>query len=120
MSDRRQPNERPRNAAIACSLQETDLADRQDRWLELGQRAGIEAIATSNGLRLRFRAVTGVEAELRQLADLERECCAFADWSVRARGGELVLTVSADSEEAIAAVQGMFGKLRSALATTSG
>ena len=118
MNDRRQPNERPRRAPIACSLQEADLAHRQDRWLELGQRAGIEALATSNGLRLRFRAVPGVRAELRQLADLERECCAFADWSVHARGDELVLAVTADSEEAIAAAQPMFGKLRSALAQT--
>ena len=120
MSTRGQPNERPRSAAIACSLQQTDLADRLDRWLELGQRAGIEAVATSNGLRLFFRADPGVEAELRQLADLERECCAFADWSVRAHREELVLTVNADREEAITAVQAMFPKLRAALATTSG
>jgi hypothetical protein len=120
VSNRGQPNELPRSAAIACSLQEADLADRQGRWLELGQRAGIEAVATSNGLRLFFRAVPGVEAELRRLADLERECCAFADWSVRARGKEVVLAVTADSEEAVAAVQAMLGKLRSALATTSG
>jgi hypothetical protein len=51
--------------------------------------------------------------ELRQLAELERACCAFADWSVRARGEELVLEVTAPTEEGITAVQAMFGKLRS-------
>jgi hypothetical protein len=99
---------------------EADLANRQDRWLQLWQRAAVNAATTSNGLQLRFRAAPGVEAELRQLADLERHCCAFADWSVRARGMELVLDVTAPTEEGITAVQAMFGKLRSEVETASG
>ncbi len=104
---------------VACSLHQGDLAERRDRWLELARRAAIEAVTTSNGLRLLFGAEPGVEAELRQLAELERDCCAFADWSVRARGNEVVLDVTADSEEGIAAVQAMFGRLRSPLAAAS-
>jgi len=61
-----------------------------------------------------------VEGELRQLAELERNCCACAEWSVDARDGEVVLEVTAGSEEAIAAVHGMFNKLRPAGAATTG
>ena len=67
-----------------------------------------------------FRAAPGVEAELIQLADFERDCCAFAHWSVRRRGKELVLDVTAPTAEGITAVQAMFGKLRSNVETTSG
>jgi hypothetical protein len=92
----------------------------QDRWLQLGERAAVNVDATANGLRVVFRAAPGVEDEVRQLAELERDCCAFASWSVHPRGEELVLDVTADSQEGVAAVHGMFDKLRSALATTSG
>jgi hypothetical protein len=69
---------------------------------------------------LLFRAESGVEAGLRQLAELERDCCAFANWSIHARGTELVLDVTADSEQGITAVQAMFGTLRSPRTATSG
>lgn len=119
MTTRRQPQERQRSAPIACSLPEADLANRQDRWLQLWQRAALNAVTTSNGLQLLFRAAPGVEGELSQLAELERDCCAFADWSVRARGTKLVLDVTAHTEEGITAVQAMFGKLRSEVESTN-
>jgi hypothetical protein len=43
---------------------------------------------------------------------LERDCCAFATWSLHDRGDELALGVSADSIDGIAAVQAMFATLR--------
>jgi hypothetical protein len=61
----------------------------------------------------------GVEAELRQLAELEGDCCAFADWSVQVRGEELVLDVTAPTEEGTTAAQAMFGKLRSEVLSAS-
>jgi hypothetical protein len=100
------------SAVIACSLEEADLADRRDRWRQLGERAGVDVLTSENGLRLLFRAAPGVEGELRRLAELEQACCAFADWSVRDPGEEVVLDVTADSDEGIAAVQAMFNKLR--------
>jgi hypothetical protein len=101
-------------AVIACSLEAADLADRQERWHQLAERAGVDVLTTENGLRLLFRAAPRVEGELTQLAELEQDCCAFADWSVCARDEEVVLDVTAENEEAIAAVQGMFNKLRPA------
>ena len=64
-------------------------------------------------LRLTFPTLPGVEEELQSLVALERRCCSFADWSIRSDDSRVVLDVSADGEEAIAAVHGMFGRLRS-------
>src|SRR6266699_2327987 len=99
-------------SSIACSLDRENLAERRQRWFELGARAAVEVAATDRGLRLAFRADEGVEDELRRLAELERGCCAFADWSVTATSVQILLDVSGSSEEAVAAVQAMFGRLR--------
>jgi hypothetical protein len=96
---------------IACSLEQAELPERRQRWRALADHALLDLASTHGGLRLRFRAEPGVEAELHDLAGLERACCAFADWTVRAGGGEVVLTVGGDSEEAVAAVRGMFRSL---------
>ena len=98
---------------IACSLDQPALGDRRTRWLALAdQLLGIEL--TAEGQRLTFRAAA--QGELLALADLERECCAFAEWAVAAEDGIAVLEVTGDSPEAIDAVQAMFGPLRAALA----
>jgi hypothetical protein len=95
-------------AVIACSLDQKGLADRRERWLRLWARAGVDIIPTDSGLQLRFEHTPGVEQELGRLAALERQCCGFADWSVY-RADELVmLEVSADSVEGVAAVHVMF------------
>jgi hypothetical protein len=113
MPARGQPQEHQRSAPVACSLATTDLADRQERWHQLWHRAAVNAATTSNGLRLLFRAEPGVREELHQLAELERDCCAFADWSVQGCGEEVVFEVTAPTQEGITAVQAMFGKLGS-------
>ena len=109
----------PESAPIACSLEKSDLAERRDRWRRLAERAALQVLTTEAGLRLRFRDAPGVEGELHQLAKLEQDCCAFADWSVHTRGQEVVLDVTAASEEGITAVQAMFNDLRGAPAATN-
>jgi hypothetical protein len=101
----------PEYAPVACSLGQSDLAERARRWGELAAQALSQVSRTERGLRLVFGAGPGVAGELRALAAAERECCAFATWSVRADAGELVLEVSGDSPEAVTAVQGMFAAL---------
>ena len=98
---------------IACSLDQPALTDRRSRWVALGdQLLAIEL--TGRGQRLVFEA--GARPELEALAELERECCAFALWTVHPENGRAVLDVAGDSPEAVAAVQGMFGPLRPFLA----
>jgi hypothetical protein len=107
------------SAVIACSLEKSDLAERRERWRRLADRAGLQVLMTEAGLRLLFRNAPDVEGELDQLAELERDCCAFADWSVDTLPQEVVLDVTAASEEGITAVQAMFNDLRVASAPTN-
>jgi hypothetical protein len=62
-----------------------------------------------NGLRLSFPA--RAEMELRELARLERDCCAFASWDVTRQGDRAVLEITAEGE-AVAAVQALFASSR--------
>jgi hypothetical protein len=98
---------------IACTLTTGELATRGARW-----RALAAVLARSrqldDGLRLAFRPEPGVEAELRELAALEADCCAFADWRVHADECCVMIDITAKDDAGIAAVQGMLSSLRSA------
>jgi hypothetical protein len=96
---------------VACSLGQADLAQRGERWKALAAAALGDVSRTQSGVRLAFGDDPGVAGELRELAALERDCCAFATWSVRQAGGQVVLEVSGDSDEAAAAVRSMFAAL---------
>jgi hypothetical protein len=85
---------------VACSLAQEDLSGRRERWSRLAEQALRLHESTAGGVRLRFRALPGVAAELDDLVAAERDCCAFADWSVERASGEIVLTVSAAGEGA--------------------
>jgi hypothetical protein len=102
----------PDAAPTACSLTRDDLTDRQRRWQALADRSIIDVAPSEQGLRLRFRPESGVEAELRDLTALERDCCSFATWTVHAVGEAIVIDVNGDSAESVTAVQGMFTSLR--------
>ena len=78
---------------IACTLSPTALASRAERWRHLITESGLGRDETPDGLRLRFRADPAVAAELAELAAAERECCAWAEWSVERRDGEIALVV---------------------------
>jgi hypothetical protein len=89
---------------IACTLTDPQMSERRQRWHALADRAFVERTERPDGLRLVFRADAGVAQELRDLAALERQCCAFAEWAVSG----VVLAVTARSDEGVAAVHGMF------------
>ena len=96
---------------VACSLGQADLAGRTDRWRTLAGRALARVSPTPRGLLLVFGAGPGVTDELGALAALERDCCAFATWSLRADGGEITLEISGDGDEAVSAIRSMFATL---------
>jgi hypothetical protein len=102
----------PESSAVACSLGHGELRPRAARWQALAARALLNVSHTERGLRLVFAADPGVAGELQELAALERDCCAFATWSVGTASGQLTLDVTARSEEAVTAVQAMFAALR--------
>jgi hypothetical protein len=100
-------------APIACDLTSGDLAAQRDRWHRLGERALAGREQTAGGLRIAFRAAEGVEAELRALAAVETECCAWADWRVETGPEQVVLDVRATGD-GVTALHNMFTTLRAA------
>ena len=98
--------------SVSCSLDRQGLAERSERWHRLAEQAFAGREQTDHGLRLNFRSEPGVADELKELAKLERECCAFADWTVSADNGTVALDVRGRSEEGVAAVQAMFSSLQ--------
>ena len=92
---------------IACSLPSGELPERRERWRRLTERALVRRSETASGVRLSFRAEDGVEPELSELAALERECCSFAHFEVRASPEAVVLDITAPAA-GVAAVREMF------------
>jgi hypothetical protein len=82
--------------AIACNLTGAERATRAARWSGLG---GYDVEPLDNGIRLVF--ANEVEQELHELAVLERDCCAFADWDVSGN----TIAITADNPTAVAAVR---------------
>ena len=93
---------------VACTLNSEQMSERRHRWHELAARALVERTETGRGLLLVFRNDDGVADELRRLAELERDCCAFADWTVSVAEERAALEVVGTSDGAIAAVHAMF------------
>lgn len=83
---------------IACSLNGAERAQRAERWQALG---GYNVEQLDNGIRLVFPH--DVEHELNELAVLERECCAFADWDVSGN----TIAITADNAMAVDAVRAL-------------
>jgi hypothetical protein len=86
------------NEPIACSLDGGGLRNRLEEFHDVFRRGFIGAERIEGGFRWRFRAVPGLEKDLRALADREHICCRFFEfdlftanagreicWEVRAR-----------------------------------
>jgi len=91
---------------IACTLSPAALASRHERWRRLIADSGLGRDETPDGLRLRFRADRGVAAELADLAAAERECCAWADWSIES-GDDGISLVARSTGDGVAALHAM-------------
>jgi len=99
-----------------CTLNADELAARGTRWHALTPTF-VKSKHLQDGLRLVFRPEPGVEAELRELAGLESDCCAFADWRVHADDCCVLVDVTARDDRDVDAIQSMFASLRSTAGT---
>jgi len=100
-------------APVACTLSSAGLAAQASRWERLAAQAMTERTETGYGLRLSFRRELGVAEELRMLAAVENECCAWADWTVQSSGGQVVLDVRTVGQ-GVATLHGMLTGLQPA------
>ena len=94
---------------VACTLGAPDLRERRLEWEALLSRALLRLVRTPEGVVLELRSESEVEREVRRLALLEAECCAFASWDVRGDATGLSLEVTA-GPKAVSAVHAMFGR----------
>jgi hypothetical protein len=92
---------------VACTLTAPGLTVQVERWERLMARALASRAQTADGVRLGFRAEPAAEDELRALAAVETECCAWATWTVERAAGEIVLDVRSTAD-GVAALYAMF------------
>ncbi|MDQ6884398.1 MAG: hypothetical protein M3077_09230 [Candidatus Dormibacteraeota bacterium] len=103
--------DRPTDPAIACTLTDADLADREAAWLKLRPFvATSESIA--GGLELSFRAVPGLRDSLAELVRLEAECCAWMTFAMVDSPGSVRLSITGIGEDGERGVRESFAPLR--------
>ncbi len=90
---------------IACSLDHLGARDRRLEWQHLIRSSLSSRSETPTGVRLAFVASPELDRQLAKLVELERECCAFARWTITREDGETVLRADSDGEGAHAIQQ---------------
>jgi hypothetical protein len=78
---------------IACTLTPSELSSRRSQLLPGLIARAEEVTDVENGLRLRFRSVPGLLAELAGAIDQERTCCSFLRFQVAAEPGTGPITL---------------------------
>ncbi len=102
--------DRPTEPAIACTLSDRDLADRQAAWLKLRPYvANAEPIA--GGLAFTFRGVPGLRDSLAELVRLEAECCAWMTFTIADSSKTVRLSITGIGEDGARAVRESFAPL---------
>jgi hypothetical protein len=100
----------PIELPVACTLNAADQSEQVQRWTRLIETAALARSHTPGGIELRFADPDDdIREELAALVAVERECCAWAHWTIRtAPGGDLVLQATAATEQGAAALRAMF------------
>lgn len=74
---------------IACTLDSDGFRRRLEEFRRIFEQGLISSERFEGGGRFRFRALPGLEAELRSLAERERDCCRFFRFEILVKDGEL-------------------------------
>jgi len=96
--------------AIACTLTEADLRDRQTAWLKVGTYAKGSA-EIRGGIVFTFAAAPGVYDSLRELVRLEAECCPWMDFLIKDTSDKVILSVTAAGPDGERGVREAFAPL---------
>jgi hypothetical protein len=79
---------------IACSLTADELVDRTKAWRKLFRDSLVAADRAPGGMRLSVHP--GAGAALRELVELECECCPWIDFALE--GCTVTMTAEGDAE----------------------
>ncbi|HET6309704.1 MAG TPA: hypothetical protein VFH00_01725 [Candidatus Nitrosotalea sp.] len=88
---------RATSETIACTLSADDLKDVQAAWQKLFRASLISRDLVPGGLRLTVHP--GAETALRQLIDIEVDCCRWITFELD--GPSVTMTAEGNGEEAI-------------------
>jgi hypothetical protein len=77
----------------ACTLGASDGAAQVARWRQLDAGSLTHRVRQDEELLLVYRADEVTRVELESLVRVERSCCAFLDWQIEERAGELRLRI---------------------------
>jgi hypothetical protein len=83
---------------IACTLDSDGYRRRMGEFRDVFERGYLSSERFPGGGRFRFRALPGLEAELRSLAERERTCCRFFRFEIFAKDDELWWETRVDPE----------------------
>ncbi|MGH9389025.1 MAG: hypothetical protein ACRD1Z_05365 [Vicinamibacteria bacterium] len=86
------------NEPIACTLDSNGFRRRMEEFRDVFERGYLSSERFPGGGRFRFRAIPGLEAEIRSLAEREQACCRFFRFEIFAKGDELWWETRVDSE----------------------
>ncbi|MCA1841266.1 MAG: hypothetical protein ABR507_09335 [Actinomycetota bacterium] len=100
---------------IACSLDAGALVDRQAEWSSLISASLVAAKRHPGSVALSFSAGEESLSKLRELVDLEKQCCPFYEFDIATSSEaiELVITTQPGAEEALEPIMEMFSTARS-------
>jgi hypothetical protein len=79
---------------IACTLTADDMTARVALIDALTADGLLERTTTDAGLRVRLRDTPEIERRTRELVAAESKCCAFLDFDLGRKDGDLVLDIS--------------------------
>ena len=88
---------RATSETIACTLSADDLKDVQAAWQKLFRTSLISRDLVPGGLRLTVHP--GAETALRQLIDIEVDCCRWITFELT--GPSVTMTAEGDGEQVI-------------------
>jgi len=100
----------PSEAPIACTLTATNLRDRQQAWLKIGNHITASA-KIPGGLVFEFANATGLAESVTKLVQLEAECCAWMAFAMSESPDEIRLSITSNSEDGERAVREAFAPL---------
>jgi hypothetical protein len=83
---------------IACTLDSDGFRRRMEEFRDVFLRGYLSRERFPGGGRFRFRALSGLEGELRSLAEREQGCCRFFRFEIFARDDELWWETRVDAE----------------------
>jgi len=75
--------------ALACSLDDEELAARRAEWRALAKRGLVESVPNEGRFTATYRGDDETARVLEALVEAERECCPTIDWRLE-REGELI------------------------------